>query len=111
MKNKKKMCFGVIIGTRAYFNSELAKDVRKQLLETLTKEGYDYVILPEDATPTGSSSIETREDGLKCAKLFRENRDRIDGIIVSLPNFGFEIGIINAISVAESECACFGSGM
>ena len=40
MKNKKKMCFGVIIGTRAYFNSELAKDVRKQLLETLTKEGY-----------------------------------------------------------------------
>ena len=35
MKNKKKMCFGVIIGTRAYFNSELAKDVRKQLLETL----------------------------------------------------------------------------
>lgn len=79
MKNKKKMCFGVIIGTRAYFNSELAKDVRKQLLETLTKEGYDYVILPEDATPTGSSSIETREDGLKCAKLFRENRDRIDG--------------------------------
>ena len=103
MKNKKKMCFGVIIGTRAYFNSELAKDVRKQLLETLTKEGYDYVILPEDATPTGSSSIETREDGLKCAKLFRENRERIDGIIVSLPNFGFEIGIINAISVAVEK--------
>ena len=94
-------CFGIIIGTRAYFNSELAKDVRKQLLKTLADEGYDYVILPEDATPTGSSSIETREDGLKCAELFRQNRDRIDGIIVSLPNFGFEIGIINAISVAD----------
>lgn len=101
MKNKKKLCFGVIIGTRAYFNSELAKDVRKQLLKTITDEGYDYVILPEDATVTGSSSIETREDGLKCAALFRENRDRIDGIIVSLPNFGFEIGIINAISVGD----------
>lgn len=101
MKNKKKLCFGVIIGTRAYFNSALATDVRRQLLKTLTDEGYDYVILPEDATPTGSSSIETREDGLKCAALFRENRDRIDGIIVSLPNFGFEIGIINAISVAD----------
>ena len=101
MKNKERMCFGIIIGTRAYFNSELAKDVRKQLLRTLTDEGYDYVILPEDATPTGSSSIETREDGLKCAELFRQNRDRIDGIIVSLPNFGFEIGIINAISVAD----------
>ena len=101
MKNKERMCFGIIIGTRAYFNSELAKDVRKQLLRTLADEGYDYVILPEDATPTGSSSIETREDGLNCAELFRQNRDRIDGIIVSLPNFGFEIGIINAISVAD----------
>jgi len=101
MKNKERMCFGIIIGTRAYFNSELAKDIRKQLLKTLADEGYDYVILPEDATPTGSSSIETREDGLKCAELFRQNRDRIDGIIVSLPNFGFEIGIINAISVAD----------
>lgn len=101
MKNKERMCFGIIIGTRAYFNSELAKDVRKQLLRTLADEGYDYVILPEDATPTGSSSIETREGGLKCAELFRQNRDRIDGIIVSLPNFGFEIGIINAISVAD----------
>ena len=101
MKNKERMCFGIIIGTRAYFNSELAKDVRKQLLKTLADEGYDYVILPEDATPTGSSSIETREEGLKCAELFRQNRDRIDGIIVSLPNFGFEIGIINAISVAD----------
>lgn len=101
MKNKKKLCFGVIIGTRAYFNSALAKDVRKQLLKTIEEQGYDYVILSEDATPTGSSSIETREDGIKCAELFRQNRDKIDGIIVSLPNFGFEIGIINAISIAD----------
>lgn len=91
----------MIIGTRAYFNSALAKDVRKQLLKTIEEQGYDYVILPEDATPTGSSSIETREDGIKCAELFRQNRDKIDGIIVSLPNFGFEIGIINAISIAD----------
>ena len=96
-----KTCFGVIIGTRAYFNSELARDVRKQLLQTISQLGYEYVILPEDATPTGSSSIETREDGLKVARQFREHRDEIDGIVVSLPNFGFEIGIINAISDAD----------
>lgn len=47
MKNKKKMCFGVIIGTRAYFNSELAKDVRKQLLETLTKKGMTMSFFPK----------------------------------------------------------------
>lgn len=100
MKNG-KLCFGVIIGTRAYFNSELARDVKKQLLKVLDEQGYEYIILPEDATPTGSSTIETLEDGVKCAALFRQHRDEIDGIIVSLPNFGFEIGIINAISRAE----------
>lgn len=47
MKNKKKMCFGVIIGTRAYFNSELAKDVRKQLLETLTKRAMTMSFSPK----------------------------------------------------------------
>ena len=106
MKNK-KICFGVIIGTRAYFNSALAKDVRTQLLKTINDNGYAYVILDEEATPTGSSSIETREDGLKCAKLFREHRDEIDGIIVSLPNFGFEIGIINAIHESELNVPVF----
>lgn len=100
MKNG-KTCFGIIIGTRAYFNSALAKDVKKQLLKVLNDAGYEYVILPEDATPTGSSSIETLEDGIKNAELFRQHRDEIDGIIVSLPNFGYEIGIINTISRAD----------
>ena len=79
-----KTCFGVIIGTRAYFNSELARDVRKQLLLTMDELGYEYVILPEDATPTGSSSIETREDGLKVSKQFREHRDEIDERLVAV---------------------------
>ncbi|MFA6590420.1 MAG: fucose isomerase, partial [Bacteroidales bacterium] len=99
MSYKKQLCFGVIIGTRNYFNSALAKDVRSSLLETLTKAGHSYVILDEDQTATGS--IETREDGIKCARLFREHRDCIDGILISLPNFGFEIGIINALDLAE----------
>lgn len=92
--------FGLIVGTRAYFNSDLAIDVRKTLLDELDKAGYGYVILDEEDTPTGGS-METVQDGKKCAGLFRANRDDIDGIIVSLPNFGFEIGIINAISRAE----------
>lgn len=95
-----KETFGLIIGTRAYFNSDLAIDVRKTLLNELDKAGYGYVILDEQDTPTGGS-METLEDGKKCAELFRANRDEIDGIIVSLPNFGYEIGIINAISRAE----------
>lgn len=95
-----KETFGIIIGTRAYFNSDLAIDVRKTLLSDLEKAGYGYVILDPSDTPT-DGSMETLEDGKKCAELFRKYRDEIDGIIVSLPNFGYEIGIINAISRAE----------
>ena len=40
-----KETFGLIIGTRAYFNSALAIDVRKTLCEKLEQEGYGYVIL------------------------------------------------------------------
>ncbi len=100
MAYKKQLTFGIIIGTRNYFNSALAIDVRASLLKILKEAGHDYVILDEDQTPT-QGSMETREDGMKCAKLFRANRDRIDGIIICLPNFGFEIGVINAIDLAE----------
>jgi L-fucose isomerase-like protein len=99
MAYKQKITFGIIIGTRNYFNSALAVDVRAALLKEMKSQGYDYVILDESETETGS--IETREDAKKCAALFRANRDIIDGIIVSLPNFGFEIGIINTISMSE----------
>jgi L-fucose isomerase-like protein len=100
MAYKKQLTFGLIIGTRSYFNSALAVDVRDTLLRVLTEQGHHYVILDPSDTPT-QGSIETREDGIRCARLFRAHRDRIDGIIVSLPNFGFEIGIINAISLSE----------
>ena len=100
MAYKQKLTFGLIIGTRNYFNSALAVDVRASLLKILKEQGHDYVILDENQTPT-QGSMETREDGIKCANLFRANRDRIDGIIICLPNFGFEIGVINAIDLAE----------
>lgn len=95
-----KETFGLIIGTRAYFNADLAIDVRKTIIDNLTREGYGFAILDESDTPTGGS-METVQDGKRCAELFRKYRDEIDGIIVSLPNFGFEVGIINAISRAE----------
>jgi len=99
MAYKQKLTFGIIIGTRNYFNSALAADVRTTLLKEINAQGYEYVILDEAETETGS--IETYEDAKKCASLFRSNRDKIDGIIISLPNFGFEIGIINTISLSE----------
>ncbi|WP_297088143.1 hypothetical protein [uncultured Draconibacterium sp.] len=96
MNNKES--FGVIIATRNIFNFQLAVDARKKVIEKLTKMGFGTVILPEDQTPTGN--IEGYEDAIKCAKYFKQNADKIDGIIVVLPNFGDELGVVNTIKMA-----------
>ncbi len=96
---KKKQTFGVIVGTRGIFNPKLAREGRKKLLAQMEKMGFETVILPENATPTGA--IETIEDAHKCARLFNEKRYEIDGIIVSLQNFGDELGIANVLDKAE----------
>jgi L-fucose isomerase-like protein len=93
---EKKITFGVIVGTRGFFNAALAADGRRDLLAKLDQLGYGYIVLPEDATPTGA--VETIDDARKVAKLFQENRENIDGIIVCLPNFGDELGIVNSVN-------------
>lgn len=96
---EKKITFGLIVGTRGFFNSALAVEGRKSLIAQVEKLGFKYVILPIDATPTGA--VETLEDARKCANLFNEKRSEIDGVIVSLPNFGDELGIVNALQYAK----------
>ena len=95
----KKPTFGLIVAARNIFNAELSKEARKVLLEKMDQWGYDYVILPSEETPTGL--IETYQDAKKCAALFSKNRDKIDGVIVILPNFGDELGVVNTLSQAK----------
>ena len=38
---------------------------------------------------------------MKCAELFRARRDEIDGIIVTLPNFGDERAIADTLRLAD----------
>ncbi|MFB6320614.1 L-fucose/L-arabinose isomerase family protein [Saccharicrinis sp. FJH54] len=94
----KKQTFGVIIATRNIFNYKLAVEARQKVLAKLEKMGYGTVILPESETPTGN--IEGYADAVKCAKLFKENSDIIEGIIVVLPNFGDELGVVNSIKLS-----------
>lgn len=94
----KKQTFGVIIATRNIFNAKLAVDARVKVLEKLDKMGYNTVILPAEETPTGN--IEGYADAVKCGELFRKNSDVIEGIIVVLPNFGDELGVVNSIQIS-----------
>ena len=94
-----KTTFGIIVGTRNIFNARLAQEAREVVLKKMEQWGFDTVILPTDETPTGN--IETYQDAKKCAALFSQNRDKIDGVIVVLPNFGDELGIVNTLSLAK----------
>ncbi len=46
---------------------------------------------------TKYGAVETFDDAKKCAALFASKADKIDGIIVALPNFGDEKGVAEAI--------------
>ena len=97
----KTLNFGLIVGTRGFFNPKLADEGRKQLLAKLDSLGYSYVILPEQETAHGA--IETLADARKCAELFKRNRDEIDGVIVVLPNFGDELGVVETLKAAKLD--------
>jgi len=90
-----KTTFGVIVGNRGFFPDALAKEGRKTILETLKKNGFDSVALSMQDTKYGA--VETFADAKKCAALFAQKLDKIDGIIVTLPNFGDEKGVAETI--------------
>lgn len=94
-----KSTFGVIVGTRGFFNPKLANEGRKQFLKKLEDQGYSYVIIEEEDVPYGC--IETESDAEKCAEIFKKNAEIIDGIIITLPNFGDEIGAVESIRLSK----------
>lgn len=97
-KSIEKNTFGVIVGNRDVFPSQLAKRGRKEIIEVFNDLGYQHVILSEDDTEFGV--VETYQDAKKCAELFRNHKEEIDGILVILPNFGDEKGIVDTIKLS-----------
>ncbi len=97
----KKQTFGVIVTTRGFFPSHLVKTAREQITAKLTQLGFDYIMVGEDDTKYGA--VVSFEEARTCAKLFSKNRDKIDGIICILPNFGEELGVAEAIELAKLD--------
>jgi L-fucose isomerase-like protein len=86
---------GMLVGNRGFFPAELCEQGRKTMLSVLQEEGIEAVALgPKD---TRYGSVETWEEAKKCGDLFKAHRDTIDGILVTLPNFGDERGVADAI--------------
>lgn len=90
---------GVIVGNRDFFPDQLVTEARSDLKKVLAEMAIEPVMLGDDETKLGS--VETWEHARKCAELFRSNRDRIAGVLVSLPNFGDEKGVAETLKMAE----------
>jgi L-fucose isomerase-like protein len=89
---------GVIVGNRGFFPAHLADSGRQIILKVLAEEGIQAFCLTPEETQYGA--VLTLEDSQKCANLFKAHRDEIDGILITLPNFGEETAIANALRFA-----------
>lgn len=98
MRFAQPVTLGLIVGSREFFNSAYAISAREDLVAQLDALGLHHRILPFSETPHGA--VSSREDALKYAKFFNQNRDSIDGIVVALPNFGDEIAVIETLNQA-----------
>ena len=88
----------LIVGNRGFFPSQLCEEGRSRMLKVLEEEGYGVIALSPNDTPYGS--VETFEEATKCASLFKAHREEIDGILVTLPNFGDERGVADSIRLS-----------
>jgi L-fucose isomerase-like protein len=95
----KKITMGIIVGNRGFFPDHLAKTGREEMIRALESAGMDVVALTPEQSKYGA--VETREESRRCAELFKKNSDRIDGIIVTLPNFGEERAIADTLRLAD----------
>ena len=98
MATPKPMTMGVIVGNRGFFPGHLAKSGREEIIAALDLAGIKPIVLGPEESVHGA--VETYEESRRCAELFKKHRDEIEGIIVTLPNFGEERGIVDAIRLA-----------
>ena len=93
--------FGLLVGSRGFFPGHLARSGREQMIAVLKAAGYDCVCPTPEETTHGA--VQSREDAKKCAELFRKNAGRISGVILTLPNFGEEKAIAEALRMADLQ--------
>lgn len=91
-----QLTIGLIVGNRDFFPTSLAIEGRTLMMATLARHNVRVVALSDEETEGGL--VATWDDAKKCADLFK--REALDGVVVSLPNFGDERSIVNSIRLA-----------
>jgi len=92
------MTLAVIIGNRDFFPDRLVTEARNDVLRLFQEMDVEPVMVSETDTKLGS--VETWGHAKRCAELFRAHRERIDGVLVTLPNFGDEKGVADTLKLS-----------
>ena len=95
------MTFGIIVGNRGFFPSHLAATGRTEMIAAVERAGFKAIVTSPENTAHGA--VETYQEAKHCAELFRAHAGEIDGIIITLPNFGEERGLADAIRLANLQ--------
>jgi len=93
------MTMGVIVGNRGFFPDHLAKSGREEMIHVLQNAGIDVVVLGSEQSKHGA--VETYEEAKRCAELFKSKADLIDGVIITLPNFGDERAVADTLRLSR----------
>ena len=88
----------VVIGNRDFFPDQLVTEARRDLRALFAALDIEGVMLDEQTSKLGA--VETWAHAKACADLFGRHRDRIDGVLVCLPNFGDEKGVADTLKLA-----------
>jgi L-fucose isomerase-like protein len=91
----------VIIGNRDFFPDQLVSEARRDLAALFRSLDIEAVMLTEHETKLGA--VETWQHAQACAELFRRNRDRIEGVLVCLPNFGDEKAVADVLRLSALD--------
>ncbi len=98
-RTTKHMTMGLIVGNRGFFPDHLAKSGREEMISVLQKAGFCVVALSPEQSKYGA--VETHEEAKRCAELFGSKAGAIDGVIVTLPNFGDERAIADTLRLSR----------
>ena len=97
--SRAQMTLGIIVGNRGFFPDHLARSGRQDMIAALTAKGIKAIVLEESDSKWGA--VESYQDATRCSDLFKKHREEIDGIVVTLPNFGDERAIANTLRMAN----------
>jgi L-fucose isomerase-like protein len=92
------MTYGVVVGNRGFFPDHLAKTGREEMIAAIEATGDKAIVLTDQESKFGA--VETFAEAKRCAELFKKHAAEIDGIIVTLPNFGDERGVADALRLS-----------